>query len=68
MPKRIVVGGGVMQHPGLLDKVRARTLAVLNGYLQLPKENYIVSPKLGDFSGVTGALALAVAASARTDG
>jgi fructokinase len=67
-PERIVLGGGVMQQKHLLARVREKTLAALNGYIQQPQvvagmTNYIVAPGLGDKSGLVGALALAEQAS-----
>lgn len=66
-PERIVIGGGVMSHPGLIDRVRTNVKKTLNNYLDVPQitdslEDYIVLPQLGALSGVTGALILAVPA------
>jgi fructokinase len=66
-PRRIVVGGGVMAHAGLLDKTRRKVQELLNGYIQSSTvldriEEYIVPPALGNRAGVLGALALAIAA------
>lgn len=63
-PKRIILGGGVMQQADLLPLVRQKTLRLLNNYVQSPTitagiETYIVSPLLGNRSGVLGAIALA---------
>jgi fructokinase len=63
-PQRIVVGGGVMEQPRLLDLVRAELQSLLNGYVQAAAllddvERYVVAPGLGSRSGVLGALALA---------
>jgi fructokinase len=63
-PKRIVVGGGVMQQPTLLPRVRRRVVELLAGYVRAREivedvENYIVPPALGARAGVVGALALA---------
>lgn len=63
-PKRIIIGGGIMKHPLLLGQVRLKTQAILNNYIQSKAissriEEYIVSPKLGDRSGVLGAIGLA---------
>ena len=63
-PQKIIVGGGVMEQPGLLAKVRANVRRLLNGYVQKPEilegiDAYIVPPGLGSKSGVLGALALA---------
>ena len=63
-PGRIIAGGGLMKNPSLLPKIREKTREYLNGYIDSPKvtddiENYIVTPGLGDYSGVLGAIALA---------
>ncbi|MGO8857288.1 MAG: ROK family protein [Steroidobacteraceae bacterium] len=64
-PRRIILGGGVMQcRPELLTRVRVLLLQSLNGYLALdalvgPIEQYIVAPGLGSLAGPLGALALA---------
>ncbi|GGO14237.1 fructokinase [Microbispora rosea subsp. aerata] len=65
-PERIVVGGGVAKHPGLLAAVRARLLALTAGYPGAPvpagpaaMDEYVVGPALGDLAGVTGAVELA---------
>lgn len=64
-PQRIVIGGGVMGLPGLIEGTRARLTEALGGYLRLPEvadvERFIVPPGLGDRSGVLGAIALAAA-------
>jgi fructokinase len=61
---RIVMGGGVSQHKGLLQKVQLKTQQLLNGYVQSDMilnhiDHYIVSPGLGTRSGVLGAIAFA---------
>ncbi|MDX9991886.1 MAG: ROK family protein [Anaerolineales bacterium] len=66
-PQRIILGGGVMSQPQLFPLVRAKTLALLNGYVQSPQilekiDEYIVPPSLGAQAGVLGAFALAKAA------
>ena len=63
-PQRIVLGGGVMQQPGLLPRVRRRVVELLAGYVRAREvvddvEHYIVPPALGSHAGVLGALALA---------
>jgi fructokinase len=63
-PRRIVMGGGVMQQPRLLSLVRQQVLRLLNHYVRAPEilermQEYIVAPGLGQQSGVLGALALA---------
>ncbi|MGB7652144.1 MAG: ROK family protein [Acidimicrobiales bacterium] len=66
-PEIIVLGGGVMRVDGLLEKVRAKTVERLAGYI--PKDllgpqisSYLVAPGLGGASGVIGAYALGVVA------
>ena len=63
-PRRIVIGGGVMQHGPLLPRVRRRVVELLAGYVRASElitdvDTYIVSPALGIDAGVLGALALA---------
>jgi fructokinase len=64
-PMRIVLGGGVSQHPGLIEKVRQQVQILLNGYVQSDMilnriDEFIVNPGLGQRSGVLGAIALAI--------
>lgn len=61
-PQRIILGGGVMRAPSLLERVRRRVLALLGDYvapLAAGVDDYIVLPALGDRAGVLGAVALA---------
>jgi fructokinase len=63
-PDRLIAGGGVLEHGGLLDLVRARLRGLVAGYLETPLlgdeiDTYLVAPALGDRAGVLGALALA---------
>ncbi len=63
-PRRVVIGGGVMDQPRLLPLIRREVQALLNGYVQAPQvlesiDQYIVLPKLGKQAGVLGAIALA---------
>ncbi len=65
-PKRIVLGGGVPQHSGLIEKVRKNIQQQLNGYIRSPKilekiDELIIPPTLGSQAGVMGAIALAIA-------
>jgi fructokinase len=62
--QRIIMGGGVMQQPHLFLKMRKEVSLLLNGYIQTRAllgslDDYIVPPKLGNRSGVLGALTLA---------
>lgn len=66
-PHRVVIGGGVASHPGLLPRVRAELQQELNGYVQAPAivgdiDGYVVAPGLGERSGAVGALVLAAKA------
>jgi fructokinase len=66
-PRRIVLGGGVMQQPHLFPFIRSKLQKQLNGYIPCQEledgiDQYIVSPKLVDRAGVLGALVLAEAA------
>jgi len=63
-PRRIVMGGGVMQHADLFPLIRRQLGRLLNGYIQSNLltegiDEYVVPPRLGDRSGVLGAIVLA---------
>jgi fructokinase len=65
-PERIVVGGGVAHHDGLLTLVQRDVLALMNGYVETSVVSdeiaeYITLPRLGLRAGVLGAIALAEA-------
>lgn len=64
-PRKIILGGGVMQREFLFPKVRRRVRELLNGYVSSKVvteniEDYIVPPGLGSQSGSLGAIALAM--------
>ena len=63
MPARIILGGGVMKTPGLIEAVRRDTRRSLGGYVASVGDgdlsDYITLPGLGDDAGITGALLLA---------
>ena len=66
-PKKIVLGGGVMQRGFLFSKTRWRVRELLNGYVASKSllehiEDYIVPLGLGNQSGSLGAIALAMQA------
>lgn len=70
-PQRIIIGGGVMDEPSLLLRVRQQLQTLLGGYIQAPEvltgmDRYVVAPTLGARAGVIGALVLA--GQARTRG
>lgn len=69
-PRRIVIGGGVAGHAGLLPHVREDLRVSLAGYVHSAVllhdlETYVTAPGLGDDAGVVGALVLAEDAAAR---
>ncbi len=61
-PQKIVLGGGVMAKPGLLEQVVILTTKTLAGYLTLPADmslkDILCLPGLGNKAGMLGALAL----------
>lgn len=64
-PEKIIIGGGVMMQEHLFGKIRKKVIEKLNGYLindNIVKniDEYIVYPKLGEFAGFYGAIALGV--------
>ena len=66
-PQRIVLGGGVSQHPGLHQLTRSKVQQLINGYVHSPMildsiNEYILPPTLGTRSGVLGAIAMAIKA------
>jgi fructokinase len=63
-PERIVLGGGVMGTPGLIDTVRAEAARIGRGYFVGDPAEVVSAPALGSDSGLLGALALALAADA----
>lgn len=64
-PKKIILGGGVMQREFLYPRVRSRVRQLLNGYVNSRSilenmDEYIVPPGLGNQSGSMGAIAMAM--------
>lgn len=64
-PGRIIMGGGVMGTPGLLDRVRRAAAQLGGGYFRGKAEEIIVPPQLGDRVGLLAGLALAMDAEAQ---
>jgi len=65
-PQRIIMGGGVMLKPGLIELVQKETRNALNGYIDRHEikdderlKQYIVLPGLGGNAGLCGSFALA---------
>ncbi|HXR23744.1 MAG TPA: ROK family protein [Candidatus Binataceae bacterium] len=68
-PRRIVLGGGVMNQQRLFPLIRRRLQHWLGGYIDREEvlgfiDEYVVAPGLGAQAGVLGALALALDATA----
>lgn len=64
-PRKIILGGGVMQREFLFPKIRSRVCQLLNGYVDSRYlldyvDQYIVPSGLGNQSGSMGAIALAM--------
>lgn len=57
-PERIILGGGVMKTPVLLDRIRDAAMTAAGGYFTGVAEEMIVTPALGGDAGLLGALAL----------
>ncbi|GAA1511466.1 fructokinase [Agromyces terreus] len=71
VPQRIVIGGGVLKVESMLAGTRAAMLRELNGALgadhaSTDADAFVVPPRLGDHSGVLGALHLAASLDADT--
>jgi fructokinase len=64
-PERLIFGGGVMRNPALLTEIHNVSAGLLRGYAGMGRsadalQGLIVTPGLGERSGITGALALAL--------
>jgi fructokinase len=57
----VVIGGGVSNTPGLVERVVERARALDAGYLPGGERHRITRPRLGGDAGITGALMLAEA-------
>lgn len=62
-PQKIILWGGVMHVPGLMELVREKTYELLGGYISLLQckdsiDELIVAPGLGDNPGIIGAIEL----------
>jgi fructokinase len=57
-PEKIVLGGGLVQHDRLIEKVRSKLGSAINGYLQIPNLNEYIVKSSGDTNGVLGAIKL----------
>jgi fructokinase len=57
--QEIVIGGGVANTPGLVERVAERARELDNGYLPGGTRHAIIRPRLGGDAGITGAMMLA---------
>ncbi|MCR8850503.1 ROK family protein [Rossellomorea sp. SC111] len=62
-PKKVILGGGVMNQKHLFPLIREQVVTILGGYVQHKQileeiDTYIVPPGLGNNSGLVGALGL----------
>jgi fructokinase len=59
--EKIVLGGGIMQRRGLIDRIRKRTVVLINGYVELPVDmaSLIFTSEHGEDAGLIGAIELA---------
>lgn len=58
-PKKVILGGGVMKQASLLPKIRDHVKRLINGYMPPVGDDWITTPKLGNYSALKGALVLA---------
>jgi fructokinase len=59
-PKKIILGGGVMNQEQVFPFIYKHLTQLVNEYVTLPElSSYIVRPGLGDNAGITGSLLLA---------
>ncbi len=66
-PDLILLGGGVSQKSGLIDRVRDELVKLAGGYWDLPPmEDYLKLPALDQQAGIVGALELARRARGKT--
>jgi fructokinase len=55
----VILGGSVMKHDGLIDMVRQKLVASVNGHIELPNTKHLVVHASSDTIGVLGAIKLA---------
>lgn len=72
-PKRVILGGGVMDQAQLFPLIRTEVRTILGDYISTPEitttnQDYILPPTLGSQAGVLGAVALAIRAAERQAG
>lgn len=60
--EEVVIGGGVANTPGLVERIAARARELDASYLPGGKRHAVIRPRLGADAGITGAMMLAEAA------
>jgi fructokinase len=66
--EHIVLGGGLMNRKGLLEKIQERTVQIINGYLELPSiKTIITKSQFGSDAGLVGTIVLAQTALLQMD-
>lgn len=58
-PQRIILGGGVMHTPGLLERICKKTAELSQDYFLYEHDMLITAPALGGLAGIAGAFELA---------
>ncbi len=59
-PGRIIMGGGVIDTPGLIDRIQTEAAVLGSDYFRGSARDIVVRPALGDRAGLLGGLALAI--------
>jgi fructokinase len=64
VPQRIILGGGVMNHEGLLERIQKQVPELLGQYIHIDAlrqtpNDYICLPQLGEMSAAVGAIHMA---------
>ncbi|MEO8105594.1 MAG: ROK family protein [Candidatus Saccharibacteria bacterium] len=58
-PSAIILGGGLLNHPGLIDAIRQAVVQNINGYLTFPDVDGYIRRSSGETNGLRGAIKLA---------
>lgn len=54
-PERIVLGGGLINHAGLIENIREEVAKDIDGYMDFPDLNNYIVKSSGNYNGVLGA-------------
>ncbi len=58
-PEKVILGGGLMRHKGLIESIRTRVGKLVNDYMPFPDLDEYIVASMGDDNGVLGAIYLA---------